>query len=157
MVNLLYSSVKRSFSHLYTKEEKWTTQTSWKTNPWSLISWSLLRYTGFSSNPFKSMIMMQFRMFCARNSTNYWASDLCDTERTTLLFPPPLSSVLSIFGPKISLKNFLVTGIWRQVCDSVELLLCFCYVYMATVCVHDLSDQKLKIKRYFGVKKHGFV
>ena len=31
--------------------------------------------------------------------------------RTTLLFPPPLSSVMSIFGQKISRKNFLVPGI----------------------------------------------
>ena len=34
-----------------------------------------------------------------------------DTDRTALLFPPPLSSVMSIFGQKRSLKNFLVAGI----------------------------------------------
>ena len=34
-----------------------------------------------------------------------------DTDRTTLLFPPPLSSVMSIFGQKIPRKNFLVAGI----------------------------------------------
>ena len=34
-----------------------------------------------------------------------------DTDRATLLFPPPLSSFMSIFRMKISPKNFLVAGI----------------------------------------------